>query len=122
MLNLKYTKEYSIRNKKSSTNNDVIEMLNDIRNKTKRKNFMRVNVYKQVTLELPYSFKINQNEINENTAIIRLEVIVELLKMIILFTISSLVVCLIMVLVVNSYWVILPITLVAFIFYLLSRL
>ncbi len=83
---------------------------------------MRVNVYKQVTLELPYSFKINQNEINENTAIIRLEVIVELLKMIILFTISSLVVCLIMVLVVNSYWVILPITLVAFIFYLLSRL
>ena len=121
MLNLRYIKEYSFRIKKSTTNNDVVMRIDELENKTKSINSMRVNVFRQVILELPYSFRIIKIENNENTAIIRLILKVEVLKLIILFTISSLVVTIILAFVANSFLVIFPIALFAFLFYLLSR-
>ena len=121
MLDLKYIKEYSFRNKNSSTNKDVIDKLILLDNKTQNKNAMRVNVFKQVTMEFPYSFKIIQKEINDNSALIRVEVKVELLKLIILFTITSIGVALLLIKLVQSYWVILPIIFFTFFCYYLSR-
>lgn len=121
MLDLKYIKEYSFRNKNSSTNKDVIDKLNQLDNKTQNKNAMRVNVFKQVTMEFPYSFKIIQKDINDDAALIRIEVTVELLKLIILFTITSIAVASLLIMLVQTYLVILPIVLFTFLFYYLSR-
>lgn len=120
MLDLKYIKEYSFRNKNSSTNKIVIDKLNQLDKKAKDKNTMRVSVFR-VTIELPYSLNIIQNEINESSALIRVEVKVELIKLILLYVITSISVVTLLTIMVKSYWVIVPTLFFAFLFYHLSR-
>lgn len=120
MLDLKYIKEYSFRNKNSSTNKIVIDKLIHLDKKAKDKNTMRVSVVR-TTIDLPYSLNIIQKEINESSALIRVEVKVELIKLILLYAITSISVAALLTIMVRSYWVIVPTVFFAFLFYYLSR-
>lgn len=120
MLDLKYIKEYSFRNKNSSTNKIVIDKLIQLDKKAKDKNTMRVSVVR-TTIDLPYSLNIIQKEINESSALIRVEVKVKLIKLILLYAITSISVAALLTIMVRSYWVIVPTVFFAFLFYYLSR-
>lgn len=81
---------------------------------------MRVSVVR-TTIDLPYSLNIIQKEINESSALIRVEVKVELIKLILLYAITSISVAALLTIMVRSYWVIVPTVFFAFLFYYLSR-
>ncbi len=118
---MEYKKNFSLRNKNSSSNKIVLEKLYQLSNKSKSLNSMRVNVFKQVTLELPYTFEIIQNDINENAAIISVNVKVNLNKLMFLFVFTSLLISSILIFAFNSYLGLAQTLFFAFVFYLLSR-
>jgi|DEB19_MinimDraft_2_1074335.scaffolds.fasta_scaffold00772_5 hypothetical protein len=122
MLDLKYIKEYSFRNKKSTINQVVLDKLNQLRIKSLEDNEMRINVFNRVTLNFPYGLEIIQKDINEKDALIKIKIRVKLHKMFILYIITSIVFGLVLGSLTDSYLVLIPLFLNVLLFYYIGKL
>lgn len=122
MLDLKYIKEYSFRNKKSTINQVVLDKLNQLRIKSLEDNEMRINVFNRVTLNFPYGLEIIQKDINEKDALIKIKIRVKLHKMFILYIITSTVFGLVLGSLTDSYLVLIPLFLNVLLFYYIGKL
>lgn len=122
MLDLKYIKEYSFRNKKSTINQVVLDKLNQLRIKSLEDNEMRINVFNRVTLNFPYGLEIIQKDINEKDALIKIKIRVKLHKMFILYIITSIVFGLVLGSMTDSYLVLIPLFLNVLLFYYIGKL
>ena len=122
MLDLKYIKEYSFRNKKSTINQVVLDKLNQLRIKSLEDNEMRINVFNRVTLNFPYGLEIIQKAINEKDALIKIKIRVKLHKMFILYIITSIVFGLVLGSLTDSYLVLIPLFLNVLLFYYIGKL
>ena len=122
MLDLKYIKEYSFRNKKSTINQVVLDKLNQLRIKSLEHNEMRINVFNRVTLNFPYGLEIIQKDINEKDALIKIKIRVKLHKMFILYIITSIVFGLVLGSMTDSYLVLIPLFLNVLLFYYIGKL
>lgn len=105
MLDIKYIKEYSFRNRNSSTNQVIIDKLNTLKTKSQNKNEIRVIVFHRVTLDFPYLLEIIQKDINDNDSIIKIKIRVKLQKMFILYILTSVLFGLVLGNLINSYLV-----------------
>ena len=122
MLDLKYIKEYSFRNKKYTINQVVLDKLNQLRIKSLEDNEMRINVFNRVTLNFPYGLEIIQKDINEKDALIKIKIRVKLHKMFILYIITSIVFGLVLGSLTDSYLVLIPLFLNVLLFYYIGKL
>ncbi len=104
MFSLKYTKQYSFKNKNSDANNKVIEKLIQLSCKSTKENSMRITLINRGTFHFPYSLTLKREEINEDRANLEIVIQVEMMKLLLLSLISSTLIFAILYLVFDARW------------------